>query len=176
MEDLVLINPKAENAEEIRLYRQELEADGSFSGCSLLRKYGEPLEWLKMVEMYSQKDTCPENWVVTTQFICVRKSDERLVGMIQLRHCLNEYLYQYGGHIGYNVRPSERRKGYAKYMLGKCLSYAKEQIGLDLVMISCSDTNQASRRTILAHGGIYENTVFNPDEGIKLKRYWIYLD
>lgn len=175
MEDLALINPTAEYVDEIGGYRQEFfDTDSSFDGCGLLRKH-EPKEWLKKVEEYSQKETCPENWVVTTQFICVRSSDNRLVGMIQLRHYLNEYLEQYGGHIGYSVRPSERHKGYAKFMLKECLSYAKNQVGLDSVMITCKDSNEASRRTILSQGGIYESTVLDSDEGVKLERYWIYL-
>lgn len=176
MEDLILINPTEEYVDEIGDYRQEFfDTDSSFDGCGLLRK-NEPKEWLKKVEEYSQKEICPENWVVTTQFICVRRSDGRIVGMIQLRHCLNEYLEKYGGHIGYSVRPSERRKGYAKFMLKECLSYAKEQVGLDSVMITCKDSNEASRRTILSQGGVYENTVFNPDEGVRLERYWICLN
>lgn len=176
MEDLILINPTVEYLNEIGDYRQEFfDTDSSFDGCGLLRK-NEPKEWLKKVEEYSQIEACPENWVVTTQFICVRRSDGRIVGMIQLRHCLNEYLEKYGGHIGYSVRPSERRKGYAKFMLKECLSYAKNQVGLDSVMISCKDSNEASRRTILSQGGVYENTVFNPDEGVRLERYWICLN
>lgn len=175
MDDLILVQSTSEYLEEIGGYKREfLDTGSSFDGCGLLRK-NEPEEWLKKVEEYSHNETCPENWVVTTQFICVRRSDERLVGMIQLRHCLNEYLEQYGGHIGYSVRPSERRKGYAKFMLKECLSYAKNQVGLDSVMITCKDSNEASRRTILSLGGIYESTVLDSDEGVKLERYWIYL-
>lgn len=176
MEDLILIKPTAEYVDEIGSYRQEFfDTGSSFDGCGLLRK-NEPEEWLKKVQEYSQKETCPENWVVTTQFICVRRSDGRLVGMIQLRHYLNEYLEQYGGHIGYSVRPSERRKGYAKFMLKECLSFAEKQVGIGSVMITCEDSNEASRRTILSQGGVYENTVLNPDEGVKLERYWIRLN
>ena len=173
MEDLFLVQPTEEYINQIGSYKQEfLDLGSSFDGCGLLRD-NEPEEWLKKVEFFSQEETCPKHWVVTTQFICVRRSDRRLVGMIQLRHSLNEYLEQFGGHIGYSVRPSERRKGYAKFMLKECLAYAKNQACLDRVLITCKDSNEASRRTILSQGGVYESTVLDADDGIKLERYWI---
>ncbi len=92
--------------------------------------------------------------------------------MIQVRHRFNEYLEKYAGHIGYSVRPSERRKGYAKHMLALVLPFCRA-LGLERVLISCHDTNEASRRTILANGGVYESTVFHPDDGGMLERYWI---
>ncbi len=78
----------------------------------------------------------------------------------------------YGGHIGYSVRPSERRKGYATEMLRQCLPHCKAP-GLDRVLITCADSNEASRQVILANGGLYEKTVFEPLGQRNLKRYWI---
>lgn len=173
MEELIMIIPTEENAAQISDYRREmLDSGSSMDGCGSLRRTEDPLEWLEKVKMMSKPETCGERHVPSTQFVCIRKSDNRLVGMIQLRHCLNDYLREYAGHIGYSVRPSERRKGYAKYMLKGCLAYAKET-GLDRVMISCTDTNEASRKTILAFGGKYDGTVFEPEEKINLERYWI---
>lgn len=175
MEELIMIIPTEENAAQISDYRREmLDSGSSMDGCGSLRRMEDPLEWLEKVKMMSKPETCGERHVPSTQFVCIRKSDNKLVGMIQLRHCLNDYLREYAGHIGYSVRPSERRKGYAKYMLKDCLAYAKET-GLDRVMISCTDTNEASRKTILAFGGKYESTVFEPEEKINLERYWIEL-
>ena len=94
--------------------------------------------------------------------------------MIQVRHYFNEYLEKFGGHIGYSVRPSERRKGYAKKMLKDCLKYC-EEINLDKVLITCMDSNVGSRKTILRNGGVYENTVFEPSREVNLERYWITL-
>lgn len=96
-----------------------------------------------------------------------------MVGIIDLRHNLNNpVLSLWGGHIGYSVRPSERRKGYAKEMLGLMLEEARKR-GLEKVMISCSTENEASERTILANGGVYEKTVSVENE--QVKRYWITL-
>ena len=172
-QELAYIKPTAAIAEEIRAYRQEfLDGGGSMDGCGPLRRFDDPEDWLREIALYTDPETVPQGRVQATQFICVRASDGRLVGMLQVRHTLNEYLKTYAGQIGYSVRPSERRKGYAKWMLRQGLAYCRE-IGLTRVLISCKPENEASRRTILTCGGVYENTVFEPDRQIELQRYWI---
>ena len=94
--------------------------------------------------------------------------------MLQVRHYLNEHLLRFGGHIGYSVRPSERRRGYAKAMLQAALPFCRE-MGIKKVLITCDENNPASEKTILANGGKYESTVYEPDEKINLKRFWIEL-
>jgi predicted acetyltransferase len=81
---------------------------------------------------------------------------------------------KYAGHIGYSVRPSARRKRYAKEMLKAALPFCRE-IGLAKVLISCIDGNVGSEKTILANGGVYESTVHEPNEDRDLKRFWIEL-
>ena len=98
----------------------------------------------------------------------------KLVGVIQGRHSFNEYLRQFGGHFGYSVHPDHREKGYAKALLRQVLPKCRE-LGLDKVLVTCDADNEASRRTILANGGVYESTVHEPDEDIDLERYWITL-
>ena len=85
---------------------------------------------------------------------------------------LNQMLAAYGGHIGYSVRPSERRKGYAARMLREVLPFCR-QLGLSRVLITCTPDNEASRRVILSAGGVYESTVFEADRNRELERYWI---
>lgn len=87
---------------------------------------------------------------------------------------LNDFLLHYGGHIGYSVRPDERRRGYASWMLAQGLDYCRS-MGLRKVLITCLDTNEASRRTILHAGGVYESTEHEPNENENLERYWITL-
>ena len=94
--------------------------------------------------------------------------------MIQVRHELNEYLEKYAGHIGYSVHPDERRKGYAGEMLARVLPYCAE-LGMKRVLVTCDADNEASRRTIIKNGGIYETAVHEPEENVYIERYWITL-
>lgn len=98
-----------------------------------------------------------------------------LLGLIQVRLVLKGYLVDFGGHIGYCVRPSKRRKGYAKLMLLKALDVCSSE-GLDRVMITCLEDNMASARTIEACGGVFEKTVYdNLNYLANMKRYWIWV-
>ena len=173
METLKLVTPDESMIEEIRAYKQSmLDAGSSMDGTGSLRRLDAP-DWLLACAM-AREGNVPENRVQATQLVCVRESDGRIVGMIDVRHRFNDYLRNYGGHIGYSVRPDERRKGYASWMLSRALSHCRE-IGLTRVMISCLADNEASRRTILKNGGVYECTVHEPHEDVDLQRYWIEL-
>ena len=144
-------------------------------GCGPLRHNESAAQWLADVRAYTDPATLPEGKVTATQFLAVRESDGRLMGMIQVRHYFNEYLEKFGGHIGYSVRPSERRKGYGREQLRLALLFCKETLGLDRALITCKTGNEGSRRTILSAGGVYENTVHEPGQNVDLERYWITL-
>ena len=95
-----------------------------------------------------------------------------MVGIIDIRHRLNDYLLQFGGNIGYSIRKSERRKGYAKAMLSLGLAECRN-LGLEKVLITCDKENISSAKTILACGGVLENEIA---EGCRItQRYWIAL-
>ncbi len=95
-----------------------------------------------------------------------------IYGVIDIRHELNDYLLRYGGHIGYGIRPSQRRKGYASQMLTLALPIVKE-LGISKALITCDKNNVGSAKTIMNNGGILENEVINGDE--ITQRYWIEL-
>lgn len=176
MDTIKLILPSEAHLDQVWAYRQEcFAADSSMDGCGPLRFCESPEQWLADVRAYTDPATLPEGKVIATQFLSVRESDGRLVGMIQVRHYLNEYLRTFGGHIGYSVRPSERRKGCAKEQLRLCLGWCKQTLGLDKVLITCNTSNEGSRRTILSAGGVYENTAHEPDRDVDLERYWVTL-
>ena len=175
MNEFMLIRPAGEYAAQIAQYRQEfLAAGSSMDGTGPLRRISDPEEYIRLCADYEDPLRAPARLVPATQFLFIRRSDNRLVGMLQIRHRFNDYLEKYGGHIGYSVRPGERRKGYAKRMLAMALPFCRE-LGLGRVMITCIDGNLGSERTILANGGVYECTVHEPDENVDLKRFWITL-
>lgn len=172
MNDMILTVPTMAQLEEVRSYRQEF-LDRPMDGCGTLRTT-EPETWIAQLESLSHRETTPEHLVPATQLGAFRLSDGRLVGMIQIRHCLNEHLAQFGGHVGYSVRPTERRKGYATAMLKAALPLCRD-LGMDRVLITCSEANEASRRVIVKNGGIYESTLSEPGKSTGTERYWIEL-
>lgn len=175
MEEFILLRPTSEYASQIIEYRQEfLDAGDSMDGTRPLRRFENPEEYIKICAEYEDPEKVPSHLVPATQFFFIRKSDNKLVGMIQVRHRFNDYLEKYAGNIGYSVRPSERRKGYAKEMLEMALPFCRK-IGIDKVMITCIDGNIGSEKTILANGGTYESTIHEPNSDRNLKRFWITL-
>ncbi|MDR1598501.1 MAG: GNAT family N-acetyltransferase [Oscillospiraceae bacterium] len=170
---LVLVKPDMGYAEEIGEYRKEtLAGGGAFHGASGLYDYDDPAAWVEHCRLMERRETLPDpDWVTAEQFMLVYEGERRALGMINFRHYFNDYLAEYAGHIGYSVRPSERRKGYAKAMLRLCLDYAG-RFGLDKVLITCRDDNEASRRVILSCGGVFERTAVK-DDGEVMERYWI---
>ncbi|MFD8308447.1 GNAT family N-acetyltransferase [Streptomyces sp. NPDC059690] len=97
---------------------------------------------------------------------------ETYLGAIDLRHYLNAFLLEGGGHIGYSIRPSARQRGLATWALGAVLLKAPA-LGLDRLLLTCDD-NAASARTIERNGGILQD-VRDTQIGVK-RRYWIALD
>ncbi len=173
MDDLILLRPDETMLDKITDYRHAMqEAGSSMDGTSALDRYDDPAEWLNHVRALEKPETCPPNLVTATLFVAVRKTDFGIVGMIDLRHRLNDFLAECGGHIGYSVRPDERRKGYAKRMLALVLEEARGR-GISRVLITCDDDNVASARTIEANGGVFERTACL--DGEVLRRYWIEL-
>ena len=96
-----------------------------------------------------------------------------MLGAVDIRHYLNDYLLQYAGHIGDGIRPSERRKGYATEMIRLSLIECKK-LGINNVLMVCDKSNVASRKTIIKNGGILENEFLDEDGEVQ-QRFWIKL-
>jgi predicted acetyltransferase len=96
----------------------------------------------------------PAGWVTGTYLWMV--DDDTVVGRISLRHSLNPWLLEVGGHIGYAVRPTARRRGYATEALRLMMAVAGEH-GIDPALVTCDDDNVGSRKVIEANGGVLED-------------------
>ncbi len=115
----------------------------------------------------------PKGRVPQTEYWLVEGS--RYIGTISIRHRLNKLLREWGGHIGYAVRPSERKKGYGTLMLRLVKAKAKK-LGLKKVLLTCDETNTGSMKVIQHNGGIYYGQIPQTTEHPAKKRYWIPLE
>lgn len=173
MEELHLMRPTEAMSSEIAAYRQAmLDAGSEMDGCGPLSRMEDPAEWIAFCKTLDEGKNMPAHWVPATQFVCLRGG--KIVGMIQVRRELNDYLRNYAGHIGYSVRPDERKKGVATWMLQNALPYCRD-IGSTRVMVACEPWNDGSRKTILHGGGVYAKTVHCKERNINLEQYWITL-
>lgn len=116
--------------------------------------------------------TTDDGFVPDSTFFCLDEDRDTMVGAVNIRHYLNEYLLKYGGHIGDGIRPSERRKGYATKMISLALEECKK-LGMDKVLLVCDKDNIGSVKSIINNGGVLENEVLK--EGKLIQRYWIML-
>jgi predicted acetyltransferase len=172
MENLKLVLPTLDMEKEALSYRQEYIDYGEtyIHGSAGLMKEEDYKLWVEKIT-YARTEKMPEGLVNASTYFAV--VGDRIVGTIQIRYRLNEFLLNYGGHIGYGVRPSERRKGYATEMLSQALEICRN-LGLECVLITCDKDNIGSARTVMKNGGILENEIPREDGGIT-QRYWITL-
>ena len=103
------------------------------------------------------------------------KDRRRILGCSRLRHRLNAHLEQEGGHIGYDIRPSERGKGYATYLLRLTLEEAR-RIGMKRILITADTENVASWRVIERNDGVIESETVSSKTGKRVRKYWISVD
>lgn len=176
-DELFFVEPSMTYAKEISAYREEmLAAQSSFDGCLSMKRMPDPKEYVDYcTEFANPARVLKENGARGTVLLCIRKADNKMVGCMQVHHVLNEQMRNITGHVGYSVRPSERRKGYATQMLAKAKDYLSS-FGFSEINASCLPENEASRRTILANGGEYIETVYLEADNVYLERYLIKLN
>ena len=173
-EDLELVFPTNEYKSQVEEYLQEFLDNGEsyIPGIGGLDKIKDFDTWLQKIQNDLSEETIDEGRVPATFYLAIRKSDGKIVGNLQIRHCLNEKLLNYGGHIGDAIRPSERKKGYATEQIRLALLKCKE-LGIDNVLMDCNKENIGSAKSIQNNDGKLENEVYVGDELIQ--RYWISL-
>lgn len=176
MEQFYLEKPSIERKKEITEYIDEFtKYKSNIAGIGSLEKISEGYTFEQALERclsmenkeYAEKvNRCPGK-----TFLLIRENDNKVVGTINLRWDLNETMLQFGGHIGYGIRPTERRKGYNKINLYLGMIEAKK-VGLEKVMLTCDVDNLGSDKTLKALGGKLERTEINPSNGKLTNVYW----
>lgn len=153
-------------------YKQEfIKNNDSFDGTAGLGNYDDLNDWYNGIILNSSEKTVREGLVPSTTMMLLANDD--IVGMIDIRHKLNDNLLKFGGHIGYSIRKSQRNKGYATLMLKLALAKCKEY-NIKKVLITCDKDNIASAKVIMNNGGKFENEI--ELNGEIIQRYWIEIE
>lgn len=170
--DLALIRYDDVTEDSFVDYISEWEFNDEKVIPSALRRDGRPFSAMLKKWREDEKGIPKSNeFVPATLYFLIDKSG-RILGGIHFRHYLNDRLRHCGGHLGYGIRKSERKKGYAHEML-KLLLEELKRLDLDKLLITCDDDNIGSSKTIESCNGILQNKVIV--ENKLTRRYWINL-
>ena len=175
MDRFYLEKPSMERKNEIIEYLDEFKKYGSnINGSGSLDKiydgytFEEALD--RCLKMESKEYAHSVGRCPGKTFLLIREKDNRIVGSTNVRWDLTESMKRFGGNIGYGIRPTERKKGYAKLQLYMALLEAKK-LGLDKVMLDCNVDNIGSDKTLKALGGVLERTEADPSDGMMMNVY-----
>lgn len=122
--------------------------------------------------LHLREHIVPSGWVTETVMWAVDEAG--FIGRISFRHYLTDALRRFGGHIGYEVRPTRRKEGHGTAMLREMLPIVRAK-GLQMVMLTCDTTNIGSQKIIQANGGILEDIIQNESRPVPTMRWWIRL-
>ena len=175
MERLRHVVPSMEYMEKGIDYIQEhINVGSHINGSGGLDKYLDNYQgWL---EKLNQDRMCiPNEQRVPAETYYLVNEQDKIIGMINIRLCLNERLMKCGGHIGYGIRPSERNKGYNKINLYLALLRC-QQLGIQEVILDCDSINLASSRTMEALGGVRIDEYYSEQKQCLVWRYIINID
>ena len=166
-----LVFPSIELKRNAMNFKQEFfdANEKHIDGSCGFSKYDNFKDWLETV--VSIQTEAPAGFVTCSTYFAI--VDDEIVGMTSIRHTLNDALRFDGGHIGYSVRPSQRRRGYATQILALALDKCRE-MNIPNVLITCLKNNEGSAKTIIKNSGILDSE-FLDVEGNMSQRYWIAL-
>jgi predicted acetyltransferase len=169
---LVIPNEKYEKSYYDLLYEYESRKEVPIP-FTLSFEYDDFRGLLKRLHDCSKGINIPDGFVPHSSFWLIDAHD-RVIGVSNVRHGLTDKLRHEGGHIGYGIRPSERKKGYGTILLKKSLEKARE-IGISKALITCDKQNLGSVGVILKNDGKFDSEEFIDTRGCVIQRYWIEL-
>lgn len=155
-------------------YNSEMNGTGSMDRCLKDWTYE---QWLEELEKKKNQDYMDKlDWAPSLTYFLIRENDDKIVGMTNIRHNVTKRLIEKGcSHIGYGIRPTERRKGYNKINL--YLSLLEEhRLNEKKVLLECMANNIGSNKTAEALGGILEKTEIDNWDNELTNYYWIDVD
>ena len=168
---LELIKPSIKLKDQIEKYKIDfLNSNEICAGSSELMSMDTVSAWLKYLKTLESKDTCPEGLVPCAQYCLLDTSTNELIGLANIRLELNDYLYKYGGNIGYSISTCKRKQGYGTIQLKLVLNECKN-LNINQVFINCIEEHIASRKLIEKCGGVFQKAVEN--NGKLIWRYMI---
>lgn len=171
MNGLRLVFPSKEYEEQAFEYIEEFRLHNShINGSGALYRYDNYNSWLDKLKNDLDVANMPEDKVPSHTYFLIKEPEDKIIGMINIRHKLNDFLLLKGGHIGYSIRPTKRNKGYGKQILALGLEKCKE-LGINKVLVICNKENLNSAKVIKNNGGILEDEISRED-GV-FQRYWI---
>jgi predicted acetyltransferase len=167
-----LVQPSMDYREQYLQFYEDWRRSGEDMVPWVIEK--EPEHFQAMVDFLYSQDSEEKvsygEWVPHSTYWLL-DSRNTVLGAVNIRHRLNQHLYNCGGHIGYGVCPSERRKGYATLILSFALEKTRE-LGLKKVLVVCDQGNTASERTIIKNGGVFDSEYIE-ENGNVVRRFWI---
>lgn len=128
--------------------------------------------WLSGMKNRGTGTNLLEGYVRENFYLCY--DGDEMAGVFSLKFELTPFLKNYGGHIGYAVKPSKRNHGLATQILRQGLEISKA-LGFEKILAIFDEDNYASEKVIIRNGGVFENRLFDNEESVFVKRYWIYL-
>ena len=169
---LRLVDPSFEYDTLFREFVLEIQQEGGSRSEMVEYALKDFVGYVKERLNWSQGVNLPENFVPCNEYWLLNQ--KKIIAFSSLRHRLNDHLRNVGGHIGYYVRPEERRKGYGTEILRLTLEKAKE-LGLERVLVTCDEDNVASVKIIEKNGGLLEDAYQENETAVPKRRYWIEL-
>lgn len=170
VDTLGFILPEQDNRSDVLAFYNEFKDSGKT--CIGYGNYEHYDEWLSGMHNRHTGKNLPEGYVRENFYLCYDGAE--MIGVFSLKFELTDFLLNFGGHIGYAVRPSRQNCGYATQMLKQGIELARGSM-FERILCVCDEDNYASEKVILKNGGVLENEMYDEDEKVMVKRYWILL-